>query len=462
MNLSYSIFFSIELLHEYFASMKCNDLEILPAEDCRNISKRMNIQWRTTENLIQALIRENDNQEPFINAPQNKVYRKYYSNTVFRFYVKLKNTDFLNYTNIDLTSYSSKKKLYFSNLVKNKEGGKLYLSMPVKEYAIGKAYVPGKLVKDPVSGHVFETIKKHTLRKKTQLTDPLLWAPKGLLHLPKGVEDHTTGRTYSPGDLARKPATEEVYESNRKHTSTSEVELGDESLWLSRAQGILQYPTGNDMLEFTSGSYAFSVTDPVTKAEISVFEFNYNAENPAYDQQVGVSENRQFETPASQVMVNLSTLGAGKYLIKVNKETKTVYHDPLLNAGNIIGIIEIFNHLPGANDYALLTDDEKIKYVQYVIQFPNRRVLWKYIRKDGKAQSITDIGDTGYGFNLEGDDFVSTTPIPLSESVCKTLKLEFNTKDYRLFPLPNPPVQRLGRYTQHDYDYFCSEVYLNY
>lgn len=460
--MNYSQFFSIELLHEYFASMKCNDLEIMPAEDCRNISRRMNIQWRTSENLTQALIRENDNQEPFINAPQNKVYRKYYSNTVFRFYVKLKNTDFFNYTNIDLTSYSSKKKLYFSNLAENKEGGKLYLSMPVKEYAIGKAYVPGQLVKDPVSGHVFETIKKNTLKKKTQLTDPLLWAPKGLLHLPKGVEDHTAGRTYSPSDLARKPATEEVFESNRKHTSTGEVDLGDESLWLSRGQGILQYPTGNDMLEFTSGSYTFSVAAPVTKAEISVFGFNYNAEHPAYDQQVGVSENRQFETPASQVMVNLSTLGAGKYLIKVNKETKTVYHDPLLNSGNIIGVVEIFNHLPGTDDYALLTDDEKIKYARYVIHFPNRRVLWKYIRKDGKAQSITDTGDTGYGFSLEGDDFVSTTPIPLSENVCKTLKLEFNTKDYRLFPLPNPPVQRLGRYTQHDYDYFCSEVYLNY
>ncbi len=462
MNLSYSTFFSVEFLHEYFANYKCTDLEIMPARDCRDVSKKMNIQWRAIENRLLALIRENDVQEPFINTPQNKLYRKYYNNTVFRFYIKLKNTDFLNYTNIDLTSGSSKKKLYFSNLTANKEGGKLYLSMPVKEYAIGKAYVPGKLVKDPVSGHVFEAIKKHTLKKKAQLTDPILWAQKGLLHLPKGVEEHAAGRTYSPGDLARKPATEKVYESIRKHTSTGEVELGDESLWLSRAQGILQYPTSNDMLEFTSGSYAFSVAAPVKKADISVFRFNYNAENPAYDLQAGVTENRQFETPAGQVVVDLSTLDAGKYLIKVNKETKTVYHDPSANSGNIIGIVEIFNHLPGTNDYALLTDDEKIKSAKYVIHFPNRRVLWKYIRRDGKAQSITDTGDTGYGFNLEGDDFVSTTPIPLSESVCKTLKLEFNTKDYRLFPLPNPPVQRLGRYTQHDFNYFCSEVYLNY
>lgn len=462
MNLSYSKFFSIELLHEYFASMKCNDLEIIPAEDCRNISKQMNIQWRTTENLMQALIRVNDDQEPFINTPQNKAYRKYYSHTVFRFYIKLKNTDFLNYTNIDLTAFGAGKKLYFSNLANNKEGGKLYLSMPVKEHVPGKTYVPGKLVKDSVSGHVFEAIKKHSSKKKSQLTDTSIWVPKGLLHLPKEVEDHAIGKMYFVGDLARKPATDEVYESNRKHTSTGEDELGDKSLWLSRGQGVIQYPTGSDMPEFTSASYSFTVPAPVTKAEISVFGFNYDVENPAYDHQVGVTENRQFEKPANQVMVDLSALGAGKYQIKVNKETKTVYHDPLLHAGNIIGVIEVFNHLPGTNDYTLLTDDEKIKYTQYVIHFPNRRVLWKYVRKDGKAQSITDSGDTQYGFSLEGDDFISTTPIPLSESVCKTLKLEFNTKDYRLFPLPNPPVQRLAKYTQHDYDYLCSEVYLNY
>ena len=58
----------------------------------------------------------------------------------------------------------------------------LYLTSPVKDYAVGKTYVPGDFVKDPGSGNVFEAIKKHTSKKKTSLTDTLLWAPKGLSH----------------------------------------------------------------------------------------------------------------------------------------------------------------------------------------------------------------------------------------------------------------------------------------
>jgi hypothetical protein len=125
-------------------------------------------------------------------------------------------------------------------------------------------------------------------------------------------------------------------------------------------------------------------------------------------------------------------------------------------------VIEIFSHLPGDDDYSLLTADEKLKNPRYQLHFPNRRVLWKYIRKDGKAESITDTGETGFAFNLSGNDFVSAFPIALSENVIKTLRLDFNTKDFRIFPLPNPQVKRLATHNQHDYDYFCSEVYLNY
>src|SRR5205823_6256725 len=151
------------------------------------------------------------------------------------------------------------------------------------------------------------------------------------------------------------------------------------SLWVPRGQGELQYPTGNDMLEYSNGNYIFTVSAPITKADISIFGFNYNSLIPAYEVPVRPGETRDFEQPTMQVTVKLASLQPGKYEIKINKETRTVYYDPLLNAGNILGVIEIFNHLPGSDDYSLLTDDEKIKNTQYQIQFPNRRVLWKYI-----------------------------------------------------------------------------------
>ena len=110
----------------------------------------------------------------------------------------------------------------------------------------------------------------------------------------------------------------------------------------------------------------------------------------------------------------------------------------------------------------MLTDEEKLKNITYNIQFSNRRVLWKYIRKDGKAKSITDTGETGYVFKLNGEEFISGNPIPLSEGVLKTLKLEFNSKDFNIHPLPNPGTDHLGKFHQNDYDYLCSEAYLNY
>jgi len=48
----------------------------------------------------------------------------------------------------------------------------------------------------------------------------------------------------------------------------------------------------------------------------------------------------------------------------------------------------------------------------------------------------------------------------LSESVLKTLTLEFNTTDFKLSPLPNPSPERFSKCNQNDYDYLCSEIYL--
>lgn len=461
MTSSYAKLFTVELLHEYFLNRQCIDLDIVPAGDCLEISKRMNIQWRNTENQLIAFIRENEVQEPFINTPPAKFYRKYYNGTVFRFYLKLRNPAFFNYTNINF-SYTAKKKFYFSNLAKNEENGLLYLTAPVEEYAAGKDYLPGNIVRDPASGNLYEAIKKNSSTKKTKLTDGSTWAPKGLLHLSKSIEDYATGKTYSPGGLVKEPGTDNVFEAIKKYSGTNVKDLKDPSLWVPRGQGQLQYPTDNDLIDYGNNNYIFQVSAPINQADISVFGFNFNAAKPDYDLPILEKETRKFPNPVTHVNINLSGLTPGRYEVHVNDDIKTIYYDPFLNAGNLIGVIDIFNHISGKDDYSLLDNDEKIRNVKYNIQFPNRRVLWKYIRKDGKAKSITDTGDTGYLFKLNGEEFVSAGPIPLSESVLKTLKLDFNSKDFSMHPLPNPTVQRLGKFTQDDYDYLCSEIFLNY
>src|ERR1700712_5427936 len=111
MNASYRILFTINLLHEYYADNKCQALEIIPTNECAAICKKMNIQVRSYDNKLQAFIRENDAHEPYVNTDINKFYHKYYDTTVFRFYVRLINPEFLNCTNLEY-SFNNREILY--------------------------------------------------------------------------------------------------------------------------------------------------------------------------------------------------------------------------------------------------------------------------------------------------------------------------------------------------------------
>lgn len=410
MQVNYSILFDIQLQHEYFNDQKSRDLDIIPAEDCLHFFKGAHVLWRNASNRYIALMRENRVHEPFINtvpddgSPSQKLYRKFFKTVVYRFYLLANTHLFFNYTNI--AHREGKKVFYFNNLADNKRNDTFYLSKP--------------------------------------------------------VSDHVAGKEYLPGDLVVQPGTDDVFEVIRKHASTNVSELSDDSLWVPKGGGQLQYVSANDLVDYSTGNYLFVLSAPATTAQISFFAFNYDETAPAYDVLVGTADPLIFEVAQTEVIVNLSSLSPGNYLVQVNGENRLVYYDPQLASGKVLGVVEIFNHLPATNEYALLTADEIIKGMRYTIQFPTRSVLWKYIRKDSRAQAITDTGMNGYTFQLHTDEFVSETPIPLSEGVLETLELTFNSGDFKLHPLPNPSVQRLGSFTQNGYTYLCSEMFLNY
>jgi hypothetical protein len=461
MTANYSTFFSIQLFHEYFLSGKCEGIEIVPTEDCRAIARKMDLLFRFSGDRLVALIKENDLHQPFVNIPPSRYFRKYHSNAVFRFYITIRNPLFLNFTNIDY-SYNTGRKFYFSNLSGNHHQGVLHLTRPVSQYAPGTTYLPGALVSDPETGNVYEAIVRWASKKKKPFSDLSSWTPRDLLHASKPIEEQIISKNYLNGDLVRRPGSNDIYEAAKKHVSKSEAELDDTGLWHSRGQGQLQFVTGDDSIEYCNGNFFFNLPAPVTHADIVISGFNYNSAAPAFDVPVVEKNSIDFKDATAEVPVRLSSLDPGKYQITVNNETKLIYYDRQLTEGNILGVIEIFNHLPGTDQFSLLDDDEKIKNVLFSIQFPNRRVLWRYKPKDGKAKSITDTGDTGLVFRLLGDDFVSERPIPLSQNVVKTLKLDFNTADFSLFPLPNPAITRLAKCNYNDIDYLCTDVYLNY
>ncbi|WP_162915466.1 hypothetical protein [Paraflavitalea soli] len=408
-NQQHAPFFTVSFLHDYFTSKKCGDVEVVPATDCLALFKGLNLQWRNTASEFRTWILINELGGPFINnplatPPDDKVYRKYYEQSIFRLYLKSRNNLFSNYTNI---SPVNGKKYYFSNVANNKRGSVLFAS--------------------------------------------------------KAIADHANATNYVPGTMVMKPGTDNVFEAITKHTSVAVADLNDTSKWepLSAAA----YPTANDQVECsTSGQYTLALPAPVPRAEIAIYAFDFNPVTPGFTIAVGEKEIQYFNVGEEQsaIPVKLSHLKPGRYKITVNATSREVYYDPALQDESILGIMEIFNHLPAANTYAFLNAAEIIQPKQYTIQFPARRVLWKYTRKDARALSLTDTGGTAYAFSLLSNDFVSQKPIPLAEAAVTTLVLTFNPPDFKLTAVPNPPFNRLGKYTQAGYDYLCSEMFLNY
>jgi len=343
----------------------------------------------------------NGSGQPFVVAPAGG-YQSLYGRQVFRVYLQGKDGKLFNYTNLpaDLT----RNIFYLSNLANNPIGGSLYLS--------------------------------------------------------KRLPDFTTGKAYLPGDLAMKGGGNNVFESLTSYTSAAAGDLANAALWAPR--GTLQYPGPSDQLELAYGPYMFTLPAAVSVATVKVFAFNYNAAAPAFDVAAADPVVLSFEQPVTAIPVSLDLLRPGRYLIQVNGSSKTVYYDPQWPPNGTFGVIELFNHLSQTDGYSILKPMDTVQGKSFVLQFPARRVLWKYVRRDTTAQAISDTGATGYSFVLQSDAFVSSIPIPLSDGGQVKLKLDFNNGNTALAPLANPSPARLVKFNQGGFDYLCSEMYLNY
>lgn len=401
MDINYEIFFSIELLHEYFTSGITTDLVFVPSEDCLHLFNRMDVQWRQLDNRMVGFIRVNDLNEPYTNI-SSKNFRASFGQKVFRIYLVSKNSSFLNFTNLPTPVPANI--LYFSNLSAN-----------------------------PVAG-------------KNQLT--------------RKLNDFAAAQPYLPGNLVLKPATLEVFESLTGYTSGTVADLGDPTRWATK--GINAYPGPLDQIESTSGVYLFPLPAGTLSVVVQIFGFNYSTAIPDYDQLLAGPTTVYFDKPPDSYSVPLDGLPAGKYKVQVNATTKMIYYDPQVSASGAFAVIELFNHLPDTDGYAMLSPVETVRGESYTLQFANRRVLWKFVRRDATAITLSDTGATAYSFVLNTDAFVSAIPIPLQETGISSLKLAFTPGHFDLAPLPSPSPARLVGFTQGGTNYLCAEMYLNY
>lgn len=418
MSAKFKILFAVELLNEYYTSLRCFDFKIIPSAETSQLMKDSKMMYKMINNQLLVLTKVYDSgpdlDKPLISIAAGKK---------FVFYLDLMQPVFMNITNLDLDLLATKR-FYFSNTHQNKMNDVLYLSEGIKDYDATASYLPGMLVSDGTN--IFECIRQ-------------------------------------------------TPDASSVHHNT-----GDTAFWKSK--GKLQYPSSNDLVRFVGKVCNFKVTTAAT-FNVSVFKLNTTT-NHTYDVEVPLSKKQPVcfydtDDPAViDVQLDLSELLPGRYKVTINSQSFDVYIDD--NVTQYFGVLEFFNHLDGANEFALFDANGKVKdtivanksvWLNYVIRFANRFAFRKFVSvKKGISSIITDGGE--YSFttvpvpppplpSVPADVFISDKPVPMydKQSIFKLVLTTPITSDPIKAPNPSPLVP--GVLTRHENNFYCT-VYLNY
>lgn len=290
------------------------------------------------------------------------------------------------------------------------------------------------------------------------------------LNLSAPVPAYDAARAYLSGDLTRLGASD-VYECIKAGQGQAPSAPGS-AFWASRAQ--VQYVSAADLIPFRSSVSEFKLPVPANAFAVQVFGLDKTTGQytvPVREARILVAA---LETRDS-VKPDLSGLPAGRYRIRINGQDFDAYLDDEAVDGSAFAVVEIFNHLPGADPYALLDAAGKVKQTRFRIRFANRMAHWKFFTPDHKVTTILDagaaVGDAS-PFQPEPatpghiDTFTSLRPLPLTQDPARNrfdLHLE---GDVQSAPRPNPASvgavrQEFDPATQTWRDFFC-DIHLNF
>lgn len=172
----YRTFFTIELLHQFFADGRCRGLRLEPTADCRSRLAGHRMTFRQVGNTGYALGWADDDSVPFIEPDPA---------TVLRFELLVEDgrlNQFTALTNDPLPD----ERLYASNLSAHEANGRLHLTRPVAAHAPGADYQVGARA---VSGDdLYECIKGVPAGALDPGADDEHWALRGPVRAP-GPDD---------------------------------------------------------------------------------------------------------------------------------------------------------------------------------------------------------------------------------------------------------------------------------
>ncbi|MFT3823191.1 MAG: hypothetical protein QM731_04690 [Chitinophagaceae bacterium] len=408
MSIQFQSLFTIQVLHDYYNrhDNRCSDLDIVPAEDCAQLMRNMQVLFRNYNyrllTVINASKEANDvpppafKLTPFLTFPDEMV---------FRYYLFPRNPHFSAITALALP-ITAKKRLYFSNLSKNKVASTLSLSAPVAVFSVSKIYQPGDLVKGP-DDKVYECIRA------------------------------------SDGTVASKDLMSTTY-------------------WLA-ATIAHPYAGTADQVVLTGNSFRYTLKTPAANITSKLFGLNKEEDALPFDDLLYTDE-QTFPQAQESVSIDLSGFAPGKYRLVVNSEDDVwLYIDQQAVLKGAWGIVEIHHFKKVPVDFSLLTAGNHIKVPEpvFTIWFKNRSVIWKYISQQD-AIGITDSGGTPFAFSpASGTVVESQTAIGLTETPVTTLTATRTSTGRELKNLQNPSPHQLVYVQQGDTAFYSGNMYIN-
>jgi hypothetical protein len=412
MNNRYKILFIAEVLHEFYKNKQCNDFKIVPSEQTRKLLGNYRLLYKMVQNKLVILIKVNDD-----GADIDKPFITINPLHKFVFYLELMRPVFMSYTNFNTDELSSKR-FWFSNINQNKS----------------TVLIDGNNV--------------------------------DFYNLSASIDNYANAATYNPGDFAD-DTTGEIFEAIQQTSGNNTTQPS--AFWISRDK--YQFVSAKDMCVFVTRINRYKLSASNVNFTVQVFGLD-----TATNQFTALvfSQTITSTLATNEVSLNLDTLPEGKYRMIINTDEFNIYLDDTAVYQSYFGVIEIFNHLPNGNDFALLDAAGKIKdtivalvpqWLNFSIRFANRLAYWKYISRYKGVTSID--GGAAYDFNrtpalpAPADFFTSDKPIPLKE-VPFEFKLVLNNPVSPDPPLaPNPDANLSGMQTRDGPDYYCN-IYLNY
>lgn len=321
--------------------------------------------------------------------------------TVFRFHLVVDDPSFFYFTGLPFDP-AGESRLHCSNLAGHAGNGRLYLTTPNPAFDPTANYAVGDLAAGGAG--LFECIGSVAGAPGNLVTDPLHWAARGEVRSP-GVADA--------------------------------VPFGD-------------------------GDVTIRLAAPVTGVTVTIFGLNRT--NNQYDAVV-LTDTLTFATPTVLIPVRLGSLPAGRYRVQAGGVERDFYHDPERPARALLGVVEIFNHLPAASSHAVLDGAGRVKGSTFSVIFLNPLLVWKYIARTANVKKIRDESGT-YAFDDTVPlEFRSTTPIPLTEKAYDQIAMEYKPAGSAATIYPrvvNPAPGRVKRVRVGGDTLSCAEIYLNY